>query len=212
VITFSYSGDANFTTNTAGSTTGGNTVTVSAPTPLDFTFQITNPSGLTGYYGGSPVQVTLHVAPTAGQYPGAVQFAVSGTPAVLADYSFSPATVDAGAGGKDVTMTIQIKALASLDRAPATPGRLASIALGLLILPWVSVRRMRRSGQRLGKSLGMSVLFLVALGVAALSATGCGSSNSKTANIPVSDSIVVNATSGNVQHSVTVNLQVLKAQ
>jgi hypothetical protein len=109
-------------------------------------------------------------------------------------------------------MTIQIQAVASLNRAPATSGRLASIALGLLILPWVSMRRMRRSGQRLGKSLGISALFLVALGAATLSVTGCGSSNPATANIPVSDSIVVNATSGNVQHSVTVNLQVMKAQ
>jgi FG-GAP repeat. len=211
VITFTYGGDANFTTNTAGSTTGANTVTVSAPIPLDFDFQMTSPSsGLTGNYGKS-VQVTLHVAPTAGQYPGTVQFAVSGTPAVAATYTFSPTTVAAGAGATDVTMTIQLQALANLNHAPATSGRLASIALGLLVLPWVSVRRMRRSGKRLGKSLGLSALVLVALG-AALSVTGCGSSNPATANIPVSDSIVVNATSGNVQHSVTVNLQVLKAQ
>jgi hypothetical protein len=211
VITFTYGGDTNFTANTAGSTTGANTVTVSAPIPLDFDFQMTTPSsGLTGNYGKS-VQVTLHVAPTAGQYPGTVQFAVSGTPAVPATYTFSPATVAAGAGATDLTMTIQLQALANLNHAPATSGRLAPIALGLLVLPWVSVRRMRRSGQRLGKSLGLSALLLVALG-AALSVTGCGSSNPATANIPVSDSIVVNATSGNVQHSVTVNLQVLKAQ
>ncbi|WP_281175964.1 beta strand repeat-containing protein [Edaphobacter aggregans] len=209
VITFTYGGDTNF--NTVGSTTGANTVTVSAPIPLDFDFQMTTPSsGLTGNYGKS-VKVTLHVAPTAGQYPGTVQFAVSGTPAVPATYTFSPATVAADAGATDVTMTIQLQALANLNHGPATSGRLASIALGLLVLPWVSVRRMRRSGQRLRKSLGLSALLLVALG-AALSVTGCGSGTPKTANIPVSDSIVVNATSGSVQHSVTVNLQVLKAQ
>jgi phosphotransferase system HPr-like phosphotransfer protein len=214
VITFTYGGDTNFTANTAGGASGANAVTVTAPTPLDFSFQMANASGtLTGNYGAS-VQVTLQVAPTAGQYPGAVQFAISGTPAVPATYSFSPSSVAADAGASSVTMTIQLQALTGQNRAPQTSGRLASIALGLLLLPWVTVRRMRRSGQQLGKSLGLSALLLIVLGTAALSVTGCGSSSpAKTpSNPPVSDSIVVNATSGNVQHSVTVNLQVQKAQ
>ena len=167
-------------------------------------------TGLSGNYGQA-VQVTLHVAPTSGQYPGPVQFAVGGTPAVPATYTFSPATVAAGAGATNVTMTIQLQALAGLNHAPVTSGRIASIALGLLLLPWVSVRRMRRSGQQLGKSLGLSALILVVLG-ATLNIMGCGGSSAATANIPVSDSIVVNAISGSVQHSVTVNLQVQKAQ
>ena len=212
VITFSYGGDTNFATNTAGATSGANSVTVAAPTPLDFSFQMANASGsLTGNYGAS-VQVTLQVAPTAGQYPGTVQFAVAGTPAVPATYTFSPSSVAANAGATSVTMTIQLQALTGENRRPVTSGRLASIALGLLLLPWVSVRRMRRSGQQLGKSLGLSALLLIVLG-AALSVTGCGSgSPAATSTPPVSDSIVVNANSGNVQHSVTVNLQVQKAQ
>jgi hypothetical protein len=110
-------------------------------------------------------------------------------------------------------MTIQIQALASLNRAPSTSGRLVSIALGLLFLPWLTVRRMRKSSEKLGKSLGLSALFLVVLG-AALSITGCGGGGSPTVTTtpPVSDSIVVNASSGSVQHSVTVNLTVQKAQ
>jgi len=208
VITFTYSGDANFTTSTAGQTSGTNTVAVAAPTPLDFTFTMSSSANLSGVYGGS-VPVTLHIAPTAGQYPDKVQFAISGTPAVAATYSFSPATVAATDGPKDVTMTIQIQAVASLNHAPATSGRLAPIALGLLFLPWVAVQRMRKSGERLGKSLGLSALFLVVLG-AALSITGCGGGSSPKVTLPppVSDSIVVNATSGSVQHSVTVNLTV----
>jgi hypothetical protein len=208
VITFAYGGDANFTSNTPGSTTGANSVAVSA---LDFSFQISSAStGLSGNYGQA-VQVTLHVAPTAGQYPDSVQFAVAGTPAVPATYTFSPATVAAGAGATDVTMTIQLQALAGLNHGPVTSGGIASIALGLLLLPWVSVRRMRRSGQRLGKSLGLSALLLVVLG-ATLNIMGCGGSSSPSTPVPVSDSILVNATSGSVQHSVTVNLQVQKAQ
>ena len=214
VISLTYGGDANFAANTAGATTGANSVTVTAPTPLDFSFQMANASGtLTGNYGAS-VQVTLQVAPTAGQYPGTVQFAVPGTSAVPATYTFSPSTLAANAGPTNVTMTIQLQPLTSLNRAPATSGRLASIALGLLLLPWISVRRMRRSGQQLGKSLGLSALLLIVLG-AALSVTGCGGSNSpatSTSTPPVSDSIVVNASSGSVQHSVTVNLTVQKAQ
>jgi hypothetical protein len=208
VITASYGGDPNFAANTVGSSTGANTVTVNAPIPLDFAFTMTSPSGLTGKYGQS-VQVTFHVAPTAGQYPEAVQFAASGTPAVAATYSFSPSTIAATAGASDVTMTVQLPAVASMNQKPLTSGRLTSIALGMLLLPWVSVRRMRRSGQQLGRSLGMSALLLIVLG-AVLSVTGCGSGTPSAIVNPVSDSIVVNATSGSVQHSVTVNLQVQK--
>jgi len=205
VITFTYGGDANFAKSTAAQTSGANTVAVSAATALDFTIQMGSSSGLAGTYGQS-VPVTLQLAPVGGQYPGTVQFAVAGTPAVAATYTFSPSTVDAKAGPTAVTMTIQLPAHASLNRGPATNRYLGSIALGLLLLPWVSVRRMRRSGHRLGKSIGLSALLLVFLG-AALSITGCGGSSApKTPS--VSDSIVVNATSGSVQHSVTVNLTV----
>jgi Bacterial Ig-like domain (group 3)/MBG domain (YGX type)/FG-GAP-like repeat len=214
VITFTYSGDANFTANTAASATGTNTVIVSAPIPLDFALQMTSPSsGLTGNYGAS-VQVKLHVAPTAGQFPGTVQFAVTGTPAVPATYTFSPATVGSAAGPTDVTMTIQLQALTSRNAVPTNSGRLAPIVLGLLVLPWLSLRRMQRSGRQLGKSLGMTTLCLAIFG-AAITITGCGGGSSPTpnpSNLLVSDSIVVNATSGSVQHSVTVNLAVQKAQ
>ena len=214
VITFTYSGDANFTSNTATSAAGTNTVLVSPPTPLDFALQMTSPSsGLSGNYGGS-VHVTLHVAPTAGQFPGAVQFGVTGTPAVPASYTFSPATVATDAGPTDVTMTIQLQALTSQNHVPMTSNRFASIALGLLLLPWLSLRRIQRSGRQLGKSIGISALLLLALGTA-MTITGCGSGTP--APIPpvinpVSDSIVVTATSGTVQHSVTVDLSVQKAQ
>ncbi len=214
VITFTYGGDANFTANTAASSTGTNTVIVSAPAPLDFSFQMTTPSsGLSGNYGGS-VPITLHVAPTAGQFPGTVQFAVTGTPAVSATYTFSPATLAVGSGAADVTMTIQFQALTSQNHVPMKSHGLASIAFGLLFLPWLSLQGIRRSGRQLGKSLSMSALFLVVLG-AAMTITGCGSSTPASVapvNNPVSDAIVVTATSGSVQHSVTVNLSVQKAQ
>jgi Bacterial Ig-like domain (group 3)/MBG domain (YGX type)/FG-GAP-like repeat len=214
VITFTYGGDANFTANTASSTTGANTITVTAPTPLDFTLQMTSPSsGLSGNYGGS-VQVKLHVAPTAGQFPAAVQFATTGTPAVPATYTFSPATVASGAGPTDVTMTIQLQALTSRNEIPTTSARLAPIALGLFLLPWLSLRRIQRSGRNLGKILGTSAFILIVLGTA-MTISGCGSGTptpTPPINNPVSDSIVVTATSGSVQHSVTVNLSVQKAQ
>jgi hypothetical protein len=213
VVTFTYSGDANFTANTAASANGTNTVIVSAPIPLDFALTMASPSSaLSGNYGQS-VQVTLHVAPTAVQFPGTVQFAVTGTPAVPATYTFSPATVGSTAGPTDVTMTIQLQALTSRNQAPTTSGRLAPIALGLFILPWFSLRRIQRSGYRLGKILGTSAFLLIVLGVA-MTISGCGSGTpaSITTTPPVSDSIVVNATSDGIQHSVTVNLSVQKAQ
>lgn len=204
VITFTYSGDANFTANTAASATGTNTVVVSASVPLDFT--LTSPSsGLSGVYGKS-VNVTLHVAPTGAQFPGAVQFAVTGTTAVPATYTFSPASVGSTAGATDVTMTIQLQALTSRNQRPTISGRFAPIALGLLLLPWLSLRRIERSGRRLGKVLGTSAFLLVVLG-AAMTISGCGSST-PTSTTAVSDSIVVTATSGSVQHTVTVSLSV----
>ncbi len=214
VITFTYSGDPDFTANTASSATGTNAITVTAPIALDFTLQMTTPSsGLSGNYGGS-VQVTLHLAPTAGQFPGSVQFATTGTPAVPATYAFSPGTVESNAGPTDVTMTIQLQALTSRNEPPMTPGRLAPIALGLFLLPCLSLRRIKRSGRSLGKILGTSAFLLIVLGMA-MTISGCGSSSPASppvVNTPVSDSIVVTATSGSVQHSVTVNLSVQKAQ
>ena len=213
VITFTYSGDANFTTNTAAPSTGTNTVIVSAPAPLDFALQMTSPSGLSGNYGQS-VNVAFHVAPTGAQFPGAVQFAVTGTQAVPATYTFSPATVGSTAGPTDVTMTIQLQALTSRNQAPTISGRLAPIALGLFLLPCLSLRKIERSGRRLGRVLGTSAFLLVILGTA-MTISGCGSSSPTSTppvNNPVSDSIVVTATSGSVQHSVTVNLTVQKAQ
>jgi hypothetical protein len=210
VITFTYAGDANFNANTAAPSSGANTVVVSAPTPLDFSFQAVNATGLVGHYGQS-MDVKLHVSPTAGQYPGAIQFAISGTPAVPATYTFSPSTVDAGAGDKDVTMTIQFQASASVDHASPLSGRLASIAFATLILPWISVARMRKSGRRLGQSVGLSALLLILFG-AAVSVTGCGSGTpaSSTTPLPVTSSIVINATGGTVQHAVTVSVAVQK--
>jgi hypothetical protein len=210
VITFTYAGDANFNANTASPSSGANTVVVAAPTPLDFSFQVVNATGLIGHYGQS-MDVKLHVSPTAGQYPGAIQFAISGTPTVPATYTFSPSTVDAAAGDKDVTMTIQFQASARVDHASPLSGRVVSIAFAALILPWISVTRIRKSGRRLGQSVGLSALLLIVFG-AAVSITGCGSSSatSPTTPSPVTSSIVINATSGTVQHAVTVSVAVQK--
>jgi hypothetical protein len=211
VITFTYAGDANFNANLVAPSSGANTVVVAAPTPLDFSFQAVNATGLTGRYGQS-MDVKLHVSPTAGQYPGAIQFAISGTPTVPATYTFSPSTIDASAGDKDVTMTIQFQASASVDHAAPLSGRLIPIAFATLILPWVSVTRMRKSGRRLGQSLGLSALLLVLFG-AAVSISGCGSGSGTPSTVtptPVTSSIVINATSGTVQHAVTVAVTVQK--
>jgi hypothetical protein len=211
VITATYGGDPNFTGNTASAASGANTVVVTAPAPLDFTLALGGGSGtLSGTYGSS-VQVTLQLTPTAGQYPAEVQFTASGSSAVSTTYTFTPSTVAATAGATTVALAIQLPTSASLDRGPTISRHLPSIALAFLLLPLASVRRMRKSGKRLGKSIGLSALMLAILGATALSITGCGGGSGSSGTgtpTPVSDSIVVTATSGSVSHNVTVSLSV----
>jgi plastocyanin len=191
-ITASYSGDGNFLTSSASAAS-----TPIVVAPLDFTLATTGngetiPSGGTASY-------PIVISPTFGTYPGVVTFTATGGP-TGATYSFSPTSVAANAGTLTVTMTVQAStASASIH----TDRRIAQFALALLLMPFVGLRTWKRHR--------FSLSHLLSFGVATLTASlflfglsGCGSSKPNSQNF----TITMTATSGTVQHTVTVPLTI----
>jgi hypothetical protein len=194
-LTATYSGDVNFT---ASSSTSSTTVTVAS---LDFTMTISGPDSQT-VFPGSAITYTVVVDPLYGSYAGPVSFAISGLPAG-ATASFSPSTIAANGGRQTVTVTIQTAAAAEVQpyQSPGSP--LRPLALALLLLPLVGVRKMRRQARRLSR---MICLVLGSLATAVI--TGCGSTNGFFAHAPQSYNLTVTATAGGLTHSATVTLKV----
>ena len=202
-LTAVYSGDANFT----GSTSSATTVMVVAPAAPDFSLNVSGGQSQT-VTAGSPATYSFAVAPSSGVYPGMVSFSTSGLP-TGATATFFPASIAPADGAKTVTLTIQTSATAALQRAPMPGRRMAPISLALLLLPVLGAGRMRRRGRSMG---ALACLMILLSGVAATSMlTGCGGSNSSTnppAKTPKSYAVTVTATSGGVQHTASVTLNV----
>jgi hypothetical protein len=93
---------------------------------------------------------------------------------------------------------------------PASTGRkLIPVAFALFLLPLAGTRRMRRSGQKLGRFI--CLLLLALAGIAATTAlSGCGSSAGGTTTVPQGTqyTITVTATSGSVTQNTTVTLTI----
>ena len=144
-----------------------------------------------------------------------------------ATYSFTPATITAGAGATAVTLTIDIpqteadaKPLtlhpgaqlavnrnggSSGGQAGGVAGRLAPFSLALLLLPFAG--RLRRTGKRLGRM--MCALLLLGAGMATMAGmSGCGSTSGFFAQQQQSYTVTVTATSGALSHSATFTLTV----
>ena len=192
-ITITYAGDSNY----IGSST---TVTVVVnPAPLDFTFSAGTPASQT-VTGGATASFTFLLAPTQSTYPGAVTFTASGLPAG-AVATFTPNSVAAGAGTQTVSMNVSTVAHAALERKRLFE-EMAPVSFAFLVLP-VLLSRKRRKLRHFGVMLALVVTFIVA-GVL----SGCGGRGA-TAVMPQTSTITVTATSGTVQHSavVTINVQ-----
>jgi hypothetical protein len=214
-ITAVYSGDTNFIAATS-----------SALTQLvqDFSLTISTSSGSTGVTsvtalpGGTAVY-TFTLSPVGSTtFPATVTLSASGLP-TGATYTFSPATLAAGAGSTQVTLTIQLPqvsagALPPVVRHTAAPAELAQnkpasklpfLALALLLLPFT--RRMRRASRKLGRLLPL--LLLLIGGLAAISGlSGCGSSSGYFGQAPATYTITVTGTAGSLTHSTSVTLTV----
>jgi hypothetical protein len=126
--------------------------------------------------------------------------------------TFTPSTLAANAGSATVSMSVATSASASVVQPDFTGRKLAPVAFALLLLPLAGTRRMRRSGRWMGRFV---CLFLLALGgIAATTAlTGCGSSPSSPGGTTkvtqgTQYTIVVTASSGNVQQSTSVTLTI----
>ena len=190
-----YSGDPNFASS---STATGTLVTAGT---LDFTLTLSGGQSET-VAAGSLAAYTFAIAPTSGTYPGMVTFVASGLP-TGATAAFSPGSIAAGAGTQTVTVTIQTSAVKAMARSPSTRDRMARLALALLLLPLVGSGRMRRN---MGRLLNLTLL-LAGMTATSLLFTGCGGGASTTST-PKSFPVTITATSGNLQHTAAVTLNV----
>ncbi|HXC94236.1 MAG TPA: MBG domain-containing protein, partial [Edaphobacter sp.] len=197
-ITAVYSGDINFSPSSASGSSGSSTVLV---TPLDFSLQLTSQATVEGAYGTTR-QFTFHLTPIGGSYPGVVQFSASPTGPILATYTFSPSTIDRGAGPMDVTLTVATRKLASSETPKDWSSRVSPVALGLFLLPLLGLRYSRRSAKKLSRLITYSALLLLSLGAIG-AMTGCGSGYFDH-NYP----ITITATSNGIQHTVSVDYHI----
>lgn len=194
-LTATFVGDANF----AGSTSS---TAVSVPVgSLDFSLSAQGSSTQT-ISSGAIATFNFGLTPSYGTYPSDVTFSTSGLPAG-ATATFSPATILANAGAQTVGLQIKTASTTASSRESNPFGRGGvPLVFGFLLLPLLSSRRIRES--RLGR--GMLLLALIAAGLGCV--TGCGSTPGPGSEPPQSYSITVTATSGSVQHSVNVTLDV----
>jgi len=194
-LTAVYQGDTNFTRSTSASAV---TVSVAA---LDFTFD-TSGTITQSTKPGTAVSYTFQIAPIYGAYPASVSFAASGLP-TLATATFSPASIPSSGGAQTVTVSVQtLTPTISMKERPSSARGMSSLVLALLLLPVAGARRLRRSGQRMGRYIAVLLLAAAAL-AGSTSLSGCGAGVN---DIPANYSITITASSGAIQHNVAVNL------
>jgi hypothetical protein len=196
-ISATYTGSTDFLPSTSASSVN---VTVA---PLDFTLTIAGPSSQT-VVPGSAVSYTLDVKPDYGTYAGTVTFAVTGLPPG-ATITFSPPSIAATGGPQAVSLSIQTATATATRQSPSPPAgrRIEPFALALLVL--FGVGGMRRYGRNVRRMLAMVIL--LAAGAAATMLTGCGGDGFFTQS-PKNYSVTITATSGTLEHTATVTLNV----
>ena len=198
-ITAVYSGDTNFT-----SSNGGAAKAVAVSGSLDFS--ITPLQATNTVIPGSTAAFTFTVTPGTGGYPGVVTFAATGLPAG-ATVTFSPSSIAANGGQQTVTVSVLTAAAMGAIAPSSTRGPMGAIALGLMLFSLAAVRKLRKSGRRMVQLAG--VLLLLTTGAALTAAlTGCGVGNGFFGQAQQTYTVTVTATSGTVQHSTTLTLNV----
>ncbi len=152
---------------------------------------------------GSPAAFNITVTSTPGvTFSAPVVLTVAGLPAnFTAD--FAPGTVTPGASGQSSTMTVQTltKVVAQLEHKQHVKSYEAAVLWACLI-PLLGLRRVRR---RMPKVMLMALLCLASFGAIA-PLTGCGGGYFGPA--PTSYTLTVTGTSGTLQRSTTVTLNV----
>jgi hypothetical protein len=185
-----YPGDANYA---AGSASVMQVVTMQ-----DFSISATAPQTINP---GQTVTYGVNLSGLSGAFTNPVTLTATGLPAD-ATVSFATPTYVPGVGPTSTTMTITT----SLNHAELqTFGHISGFAYGLLLLPLLGVRRIRRKLRELprGVSFCLAALLMLA-GMTAI--TGCG--GGYFGPQPKVYTITVTGTSGSLQHSTTVMLTI----
>jgi hypothetical protein len=197
-VTAAYSGDADY--NSGTSAVYGQEVTAQAAV-LDFTLTLTS-AGTQTVIPGQTAPYTVRVAPTNVNYPGTVTFSATGLPPD-ATISFSPNTVAVTGGTTPISVSVQTAAQHATVHRFIDSG--SSMALALMLLPFATSRRLRRNGRKY-----IFALIVLLGGIAATTGlTGCGyNGNGFFGVAPHTYNITITATSGTIQHSVNVTLDV----
>ena len=196
-ITATYSGDGNFLSS---SSTASAATTVSVA-PLDFTVNPLTSLNLSVIPGTSG-SFAFNVTPPYVLYPGAVSFSLTGLPSG-ATYTVTPSSIAANGGPQNVTVSIFIPVAVVRNSPPSRPGA-APLAMAML-LPLLAMAGLRHRRRWLGALLLIVGIFAVG----ALS--GCGTATNGNGffdQTPKTYPVVVTITSGSVQHTLNVSLQV----
>lgn len=192
-ITAVYSGDANFLAATS-----------STLTEAVMDFSITTSKNSVIALPGSSVDILFNLNPSGGDtFPTEITLSVSGLP-TGASYSFSPSGLAVGAGAIAVVLSVQLPQTSATAQPAAGLGRgIAPLFLALLLFPFAGGSRrpwFRRT---------LSVVLLLTAGIAAVTGiNGCGSSNEVLSERQHTYTVTVNGTSGELSHSIAVNLTV----
>jgi hypothetical protein len=176
--------------------------TATAGTP-DFTLTTTGSASQT-INPGQSATFTFNVAPTLGQFPGTVTYAVSGLP-TGATATFNPTSITATSGVQALTLTIKTPAATgSIEGSHGPFSSSSHWSLAFLLLPLIGIRRKRYA-------IGMLFLPLIMLTVLG-TMTGCAGGKAppatSTQQLPPAQTstIVVTATSGTKMHTASVTL------
>jgi hypothetical protein len=182
-------------------------------TDEDFTISASSTSATAAPGSAATYAFTVSPLSPAATFPTAVTLSANGLP-TGATYSFSPATVAAGAGPTEVSLTVQLPQAASNNEPPAGVGgnltpRIAPIALGLLLLPFAG--SLRNAGKRLARAASALLILVAAMTVMA-GVTGCGSTNSVIGPTQQAQAytVTVIGTSGSLSKSVAFTLTVMQ--
>jgi sugar lactone lactonase YvrE len=209
-ITAVYSGDANFSTAISVAIT---------ETILDFSLSNVGESGTSPSQTVTPGGIAnypLTILPTNGTiFPAPITLSITGLPsgatATIASSAWTQLTSTTWSFPANIalpatTLAIQTpSAVARLEPGTELDRTLPPVALGLLLLPLVGMRR------RLGKTLGRTIftLFLLVAGASAMAGlSGCGTSSGFFGQGEKTYNVQITASSGSLSHSTSITLTI----